>query len=373
MTESATLPARSELARALARRRRPRRRPAARSSSRASAAASASTSRACCTASAASSASTGAPSSTSRRTSSTPRSTSAARSCKDVFRAGDIEAVVHLGVMHDPRASAGRAPLVERGRLHQAARVRRAVPDAQARRPLQRQRLRPAAEQPAVPRRGGAAARRRRTSATSATSSRSTCSRRASSGSCPRPRRSSSGPCTSSARVHNAPSNFLRLNPILTRHGLRPDGAGHPPGRRRARHRARAPARASAASSTSPAPSRCRSRASSKILGRQRVSVPYSLARVVLRRLWSLRLTTFPAPELDHIRYVCMVDDRRARQVLGFAPQRDARGDRPVRGRRPLVAAPRVSSNSARRRQRARASFTIMGDALTFTSLRSSL
>ena len=37
--------------------------------------------------------------------------------------------------------------------------------------------------------------------------------------------------------------------------------------------------------------------------------------------MWSLRLTTFPVPELDHIRYVCMVDDRRAREVLGFAPQ----------------------------------------------------
>ncbi len=41
-----------------------------------------------------------------------------------------------------------------------------------------------------------------------------------------------------------------------------------------------------------------------KILGRQRVSIPYSLARIALRRLWSLRLTTFPPPELDHIRYV---------------------------------------------------------------------
>jgi UDP-glucose 4-epimerase len=41
---------------------------------------------------------------------------------------------------------------------------------------------------------------------------------------------------------------------------------------------------------------------------------------MVLRRLWSLRLTTFPAPELDHIRFVCMVDDRRARQILGFTP-----------------------------------------------------
>jgi UDP-glucose 4-epimerase len=37
--------------------------------------------------------------------------------------------------------------------------------------------------------------------------------------------------------------------------------------------------------------------------------------------MWSLRLTTFPPPELDYIRYVCMVDDRRARTVLGFVPQ----------------------------------------------------
>jgi UDP-glucose 4-epimerase len=57
-----------------------------------------------------------------------------------------------------------------------------------------------------------------------------------------------------------------------------------------------------------------------KILKRQRISIPYSLARIVLGRMWSLRLSTFPVPELDHIRYVCMVDDRRARQVLGFTP-----------------------------------------------------
>ena len=57
-----------------------------------------------------------------------------------------------------------------------------------------------------------------------------------------------------------------------------------------------------------------------KILGRPNISVPYSLAKIVLSRMWTLRLTTFPVPELDHIRYVCMVDDRRAREVLGFHP-----------------------------------------------------
>ena len=38
----------------------------------------------------------------------------------------------------------------------------------------------------------------------------------------------------------------------------------------------------------------------------------------MLDRLWKMRLTSFPAPELDFIRYVCMVDDARARQVLGY-------------------------------------------------------
>jgi len=41
----------------------------------------------------------------------------------------------------------------------------------------------------------------------------------------------------------------------------------------------------------------------------------------VLNGLWRYRLTSFPTPELDHIRYVCMVDDSRAREVLGFAPR----------------------------------------------------
>ncbi len=39
-------------------------------------------------------------------------------------------------------------------------------------------------------------------------------------------------------RVHNAPSNFLRLNPVLTVMGFDPMTQVHPPGRRGARHRA---------------------------------------------------------------------------------------------------------------------------------------
>ena len=55
-------------------------------------------------------------------------------------------------------------------------------------------------------------------------------------------------------------------------------------------------------------------------LGRPHLPIPHPLAAAMLRRLWKLRIASFPAPELDHIRYVCMVDDRRAREVLGYEP-----------------------------------------------------
>jgi UDP-glucose 4-epimerase len=120
--------------------------------------------------------------------------------------------------------------------------------------------------------------------------------------------------------VHNAPSNFLRLNPVLTVMGYDPMAqVVNEADVVHAIDLALRPGIRGIFNVAGPDPvplSRL-----IKILGRQRVSVPYSLASLVLRRMWALRLTTFPVPELDHIRFVCMVDDRRARQVLGFAPR----------------------------------------------------
>ena len=59
-----------------------------------------------------------------------------------------------------------------------------------------------------------------------------------------------------------------------------------------------------------------------RTLGRPAMPVPYSIAKLMLQRLYKLRLASFPAPELDHIRYVCMVDDRRAREELGYSPRK---------------------------------------------------
>jgi UDP-glucose 4-epimerase len=59
-----------------------------------------------------------------------------------------------------------------------------------------------------------------------------------------------------------------------------------------------------------------------RVLGRPTVPVPATLGKMMLKRMWTLHLTNFPAPEIDHIRYVCMVDDRRAREIMGFAPKK---------------------------------------------------
>lgn len=59
-----------------------------------------------------------------------------------------------------------------------------------------------------------------------------------------------------------------------------------------------------------------------KMLGKNTLPIPYSLARASIAQLFKMHMTSFPAPELDHIRYVCMVDDKRARSHLGYRPQR---------------------------------------------------
>jgi UDP-glucose 4-epimerase len=47
------------------------------------------------------------------------------------------------------------------------------------------------------------------------------------------------------------------------------------------------------------------------------------VARRALEGLWSSGIGNFPAAELDYIRYLCMVDDTRARNELGYQHQHD--------------------------------------------------
>ena len=59
------------------------------------------------------------------------------------------------------------------------------------------------------------------------------------------------------------------------------------------------------------------------LAGRTRMPVPHFAFRAVLDRMWRMHASSFPPPELDFIRYVCMVDDTRARRELNYAPTAD--------------------------------------------------
>ncbi|HEY8073483.1 MAG TPA: SDR family oxidoreductase [Labilithrix sp.] len=119
--------------------------------------------------------------------------------------------------------------------------------------------------------------------------------------------------------VHNAASNFLRLGTIPTLLGFDPMvQVIHEGDVVRALHAALVRGKRGIYNVAGPEPlplSRI-----VKLLGKPSVPVPYTVGKALLKRLWAFRLTTFPAPELDHIRYVCMVDDKRARDDLGYAP-----------------------------------------------------
>lgn len=60
-----------------------------------------------------------------------------------------------------------------------------------------------------------------------------------------------------------------------------------------------------------------------RMLGKSSLPVPFTLARALMARLWSFRLGGYPVAELQYLRYLCMVDDTRARTDLGFRPTRD--------------------------------------------------
>jgi UDP-glucose 4-epimerase len=120
--------------------------------------------------------------------------------------------------------------------------------------------------------------------------------------------------------VHNAASNFLRLPTIPTLLGFDPMiQVVHETDVVRALCCALAPGKRGIYNIAGPDPLPLSH--AIRILKRSSLPVPYTIGKAVLKRLWSFRLTTFPAPELDHIRYVCMVDDRRAREELGYGPR----------------------------------------------------
>lgn len=60
-------------------------------------------------------------------------------------------------------------------------------------------------------------------------------------------------------------------------------------------------------------------------LGRTALPVPHFLARPVLSTLFKYRAASFPAPELDHIQYLCAVDGSRWERELSWKPAHSMR------------------------------------------------
>jgi UDP-glucose 4-epimerase len=119
--------------------------------------------------------------------------------------------------------------------------------------------------------------------------------------------------------VRNAPSNYLRLSVIPTLLGFDPMlQAVHQDDVVRAIMLSLAPTARGIFNIAGPPPvplSRV-----IELLERPTVAVPHTVARLGVERLFRWRVTSFPAPELDFIRYVCMIDDSRARKELGYSP-----------------------------------------------------
>jgi UDP-glucose 4-epimerase len=58
-----------------------------------------------------------------------------------------------------------------------------------------------------------------------------------------------------------------------------------------------------------------------KELGRRPIPVPHPLARPLLDRLFKLRLSNFPPGELDHVQFICTVDGARFAEAAEWAPK----------------------------------------------------
>jgi UDP-glucose 4-epimerase len=126
-------------------------------------------------------------------------------------------------------------------------------------------------------------------------------------------------PCHIVGRVHNAASNYLRLERPVMVMGFDPMmQVVHEKDVVRAIQLALRPGVRGIFNIRGPGEMPL-SHLIRRVGGRPRL-VPTPLAKVALDQLWRLRLSNFPSPELDHLRYVCMVDDSRARTELGYEP-----------------------------------------------------
>jgi UDP-glucose 4-epimerase len=124
--------------------------------------------------------------------------------------------------------------------------------------------------------------------------------------------------------VRNAPSNYLRLETPLTVMGFDPMlQLIHEEDVCRAMALALKPGVRGVYNVTGPG--ELPLSAILRELGRKPVPVPHLVIRPLVRQLFEARLTSFPPGEIDHIQYLCVVDGSRAARELGWAPRHSLR------------------------------------------------
>lgn len=58
-----------------------------------------------------------------------------------------------------------------------------------------------------------------------------------------------------------------------------------------------------------------------KYMGKTRLTIPEPMLKLALSQMWLAKLSSFPAKELAHIKYICMGDIKRAKEILNFNPK----------------------------------------------------
>ncbi len=117
--------------------------------------------------------------------------------------------------------------------------------------------------------------------------------------------------------VHNAPSNYLRLDPTPVLLGFDPMvQVIHQRDVAEAIARALAPGARGIYNIVGPGEVPLSVILSE--LGRRTLPIPHPIARPMWSLAFRLGLSSYPVAELDFIRYVCMVDGSRAERELGF-------------------------------------------------------
>jgi UDP-glucose 4-epimerase len=124
--------------------------------------------------------------------------------------------------------------------------------------------------------------------------------------------------------VRNAPSNYLRLEAPVTVLGFDPMvQLIHEEDVCRALALALRPGLRGVFNVTGPG--EVPLSAALRELGRRPIPVPHPLVRPLVRRLFDARLSSFPPEEVDHVQYLCVVDGSRFVREAGWTPARSLR------------------------------------------------